>query len=390
MKRLIAITSVACCLIGPAFSSRAAGVDWEPYIEPDNQVFPSLVIATATMKYDQGEEPDPTTLGDVDGLIGIKITSPKAGAKLKVTVKSNSIMETSIFEGTMDEAGTEYTVFPKINFKYDVLHKVKQQIPLNLAFDVEVDGAPAMEKVKTVTLRSVNDCPLVAVFPDDEEQIDMTWMIAAYVNENHPQIDEILREALDTGIVNAFDGYQAQDEEDVYLQVFAIWNVMQRRGFKYSNVTETPGVSEIVFSQHVRFVDQSLKTAQANCVDGSVLFASILRKIGLNVSLVLVPGHCYLAFDLDPEGNNLSGLETTMMGADNLKDYDHAKGISKKKAEELKNDASWDTFSAAIEVGTQSLIDNADNFEADDQPEYLIIPVQPARQMGVMPIAYLE
>jgi hypothetical protein len=56
----------------------------------------------------------------------------------------------------------------------------------------------------------------------------------------------------------------------------------------------------------------------------------------------------------------------------------------------MKNDASWDTFSAAIEVGTQSLIDNADYFEADDQPEYLIIPVQPARQMGVMPIAYLE
>jgi hypothetical protein len=367
-------------------------VAWEPYVEPDNQIFPSLVIATATMAYDheEGEEPDLTTLGDVDGLVGIKITSPKAGAKVKVTVRGNSIMETSTFSGTMDEADTEYIVFPKINYKYDVLHKMKQQLPMNLAFEVSVDGAPADEKVKTVTLRSVNDCPLVAVFPDMEEEIDMTWMIAAYVNENHPQIDEILREALDTGIANSFSGYQAEDEEDVYLQVFAIWNVMQRRGFKYSSVTETPGVSQIVFSQHVRFVDQSLRTAQANCVDGSVLFASILRKIGLNVSLVLIPGHCYLAFDLDAEGNSLSGLETTMMGVDSLKDYDHAKGISKKKAEKLKNDASWDTFSAAIEVGTQDLIDNAENFESDDQPEYMIIPVQPAREMGVMPIAYLE
>ena len=64
-----------------------------------------------------------------------------------------------------------------------------------------------------------------------EEPFDMTWMFAAYVNENHPLIDPILREALDTGIVNAFDGYQAGDEDDVYAQVFAVWNVIQRRGF---------------------------------------------------------------------------------------------------------------------------------------------------------------
>ena len=43
--------------------------------------------------------------------------------------------------------------------------------------------------------------------------------------------------------------------------------------------------------------------------------ASILRKIGLNVYLVMVPGHCLLAFDLgEDEDDPILGLETTMLG----------------------------------------------------------------------------
>ena len=33
-------------------------------------------------------------------------------------------------------------------------------------------------------------------------------MFAAYVNENHPYLDKILKEALATKITDAFDGYQ--------------------------------------------------------------------------------------------------------------------------------------------------------------------------------------
>ena len=36
-----------------------------------------------------------------------------------------------------------------------------------------------------------------------------------------------------------------------------------------------------------------LKIHQANCADGSVFMASILRKIGYDVSLVLGPGHMW-------------------------------------------------------------------------------------------------
>jgi hypothetical protein len=98
------------------------------------------------------------------------------------------------------------------------------------------------------------------------------------------------------------------------LQVFAVWNILQRRGIKYSDISATTP-SKFVVSQTVRFLDQSIEATQANCVDGSVLMASILREIGINSYLLMVPGHCFLAFDLGKgEDDEIVGLETTMLG----------------------------------------------------------------------------
>jgi hypothetical protein len=360
---------------------------WKPILELDAQVFPSLIISTAHSRpADDGEEPDPTVLGDPEGLLGIAVGNPKPGAKIRVEIRSDTIMLPSVYEGVMDEADTTYFVFPKINYKYDVLHKVIQQTPVNITFDVSIDGKAQPQRVETASLRSINDCPFVALDDYTGEVLDLSWMFAAYVNENHPQIDEILSEALDNRTVNAFTGYQSGDADEVFMQVYAIWNVMQLRGFRYSSITETPGVSPKVYSQHVRFMDEALKTSQANCVDGSALFASVLRKIGLNVYLVIVPGHCFLAFDLDREGTAIIGLETTMMGSENLGDYDAIEDIDEDEAAELKDEASYQSFSAAVDVGTQALADNAEKFDDVNETQYLLIAVEPARQMGIMPI----
>src|SRR5205814_10383736 len=64
-------------------------------------------------------------------------------------------------------------------------------------------------------------------------------------------------------------------------QVLAVWAALQKRGIKYSSTTTTPGGSSEVYSQYIRFVDQSIDNTQANCADGSVLFASMLRKLSI-------------------------------------------------------------------------------------------------------------
>ena len=53
------------------------------------------------------------------------------------------------------------------------------------------------------------------------------------VNEENPMIDKLLREALNTRIVNRFLGYQGGNAEVVDKQVYALWNVLQKRNFRY-------------------------------------------------------------------------------------------------------------------------------------------------------------
>ena len=75
---------------------------------------------------------------------------------------------------------------------------------------------------------------------------DTSIFFAAYVNEENPMIDHLLREALNTRIVNRFLGYQGSPEA-VDNQVYALWNVLQKRNFRYSSVSNTSLSSNVGF-----------------------------------------------------------------------------------------------------------------------------------------------
>lgn len=94
-----------------------------------------------------------------------------------------------------------------------------------------------------------------------------------------------------------------------------MWEALSERDVRYSDITTSFAESDSVSSQHVRLIDESINNAQANCADGSVLLASLLRKVGFEPVLVMVPVHCYPAFYLDPEGKDLAALETTLIGS---------------------------------------------------------------------------
>ena len=379
----------ALALLSVTFAASAeSAVEWDPEIYPDHQLFPSLIIGTAAVKPDNEVFAvwDGNHLGDKQGIVGASADGIAAGSKVVLEVRENDIMRASRIEGTAEDDGT-LTIHPKISWKYDKLAQVRQAVPLDVTMELKVDGASCGEKTVTATLRTVNDCLFGVTEPGDEGNYsDYSWLFAAYVNENHPWVDQTLKEALDTDIVNSFDDYQSGDPRKVLMQVFAIWNVMQRKGLRYSNVVTTAAETESVNSQHVRLFDESVKAAQANCVDGSVLLAAVLRKIGLDPHLVTVPGHMFLAFSLDDE--TMVGLETTMMGAADLEKVDEKrlKSFLKFDPEEKRNEESWATFEAAIDTGTQALVEAAEKFDGDDS-DYQLIDIAAARNLGVLPIS---
>lgn len=354
----------------------------------NGHLFSSFIVATATVDgtddSEDEEESSVVVLGDRQGLLGVTLEAEEDDQEVTVTITCDAILEPSIFTGTLPKAGTTYTIHPKIKYKYDVLTKRLQTGPINITYHVS-SGDEEEEKSETLTLRSVNDCPYTIV--QDDERRDVSYMFAAYVNEQHPFVDKILREALNHQIVDSFTGYQAKDKTEVYRQAYALWHTLNQRDVRYSNITSSVAESDSVGSQHVRLIDESINNRQANCVDGSVLLASLLRKIGIEPVLVMVPGHCYLAFYLDEECTELTALETTMIGSE-VDDETTIGGLEGLAGDVSTAENSWKTFTAAIAVGVTNLKENATNFNDAVDPDYQLISVIAARKRGVLPIAF--
>lgn len=100
MKPSISCLTAALAAFSLASISRAAAVEWTPEANMDHQLFPSLIIATATtrpVEEDDAEAktPDPYLLGQRFGLVGVSIKPATANTKVKVTLKENDLMAAS-------------------------------------------------------------------------------------------------------------------------------------------------------------------------------------------------------------------------------------------------------------------------------------------------------
>jgi hypothetical protein len=361
-------------------------VEWEPILYPDSKIFPSYVVSTATVEVPEDvlAKWDVKHVGDENGMIGVILKEVPKGAKFRVEILENELMGSAVITGTIPSRSEEWLILPKIPYKFPNLLRQAQPAIVNITFKVSVDGVSQGEQIARADVRSINEC-LTAVLQDEEsEPVDFSWLFAAYVNENHPQIDGILREALDAGVVTSFTGYQSGERQEVRAQIKAIWDVLQKRGFRYSDITTTDSESEVVNSQYVRFFDDAIKSRSANCVDGTVLMASILRRIGLQVTLAMLPTHMFLVVDLDEEGKKQIAIETTMMGDNAAPRKSATKGKPSTKAEPVE---AASTFGEAVRVGNEQFRENEDNFADEDALDYQLIDVSEARRLGIRPIA---
>ncbi len=381
MRSVKSLLFVTFALIG----SDKIRAEFTPIAGWGQQLFPSYIIATAALK-NANDSPDDTILGDADSLLGVQVTAPDDNSTVKVTIESEGYLDLSVYSGVLAQKGKTYSIFPKLRYKFDRLSQCNQATPATITYRVRIDDGVEEEKSTTVTLRPIHDCPIVVA--NGDSTIDTSFTFATFVNEQHPFMDKLLREALDIGKVDGYTGYQSKTDEEVLRQVYSIWDLMVARDTRYSSITTTAADSTEVFSQHVRLLEDTVNNQQANCVDGSVLMVSLLRKIGIESFLVLVPGHCYVGFFLDEKQDKLLGLETTLIGAELDWPEEVDEVLETAVDESLQSEYSWPSFVAAIEAGTSNLIENAAKLKSDDQSEYKIIDIAAARKAGVLPIPF--
>ena len=214
---------------------------------------------------------------------------------------------------------------------------------------------------------------------------DTGKFFAAYVNEDNPNIDVILREALNTRIVNRFWGYQSKNSDVVDKQVYALWYVLQKRGFKYSSISNTSLSSNVVFSQRVRTFDDAMASAQINCVDGSVLFASLLKAININPILVRTPKHMFVGYYTDRMHQNIHFLETSMIGDVNLDDFFPEEKLDSTVAGKSQESMSRFVFEKSKEYATRIYKENEALIHSG-KVNYMFLEIDKAIRAQIQPI----
>ena len=348
-------------------------IGWTTWTGLDHQIFPSLIVSTSR---------DDRPL--FAHYLFVKLMNVPVGARYHLEAKCDSVMDDITVDGTVP---ADLVIPLKVSWRFDELGKIREQTPVDFSYSLQINGRDLGEKTDSVVVHSINDC--VFHFRDYDGRNQAYYRgFAAYVNEESPKIDKLLDESLSAGVIRAFDGYQENDPKAVVLQVYAIWHALQQRGVKYSSIAElpTPG-DELVQAQHVRFVDESIDDAQANCVDGSIVFASVLKKVGIDSALAITPEHCFIVFFTSPGEQNPVALETTLLGSASFDDQTS----SSLHGRTWEAKASRQTFMAAMQAGADEFNKLASDLKdqtSNPTGEFVgvVVPISAARRLGIMPI----
>lgn len=350
--------------------------DYELVDQLGGNLFPSAILSVATTNTQVIPPMSGEYVGNPKSCVAIKLKSGRANTVVRIELAETPFYARSVSTFVLPKEHTEYIIYPDILWRYNALRDNEQAEPISVVANVEVDGKDLGQKVRTFSVRSINECLLGfnKQLPDGRTRYVSTRLFyAAYVNEENPLIDKVLREALNTRIVRRFLGYQSTPEM-VDKQVYALWYVLQKRNFKYSSVSYSSLSSNVVYAQRVRTFEDALNSSQINCVDGSVLFASLLRAINITPVLVQMPGHMFVGYYTDSAKKNLTFLETTMIGDVDLDDYFPDEKLDSTRTTKSQGEMSRLTFEKSKEYALREYMRVKDKVRAN-KPNYLFVEI---------------
>lgn len=268
--------------------------------------------------------------------IAIRAWGP-IGTKVSASARVQGFAEGSSEDArVIDEMGY---VDLEIQSKWDVITLAKLDVPATATVEYAVvcgsAKATSSQKIEIQPL-SIAELGLPAGLP-----------VAIYVDELHPWVKDIVREAKQLGIATAL-GATTDDFKQSLPQIFAVWKALRNRGLEYVGMTSDAAKAH---SQHIRQIHESLSDEGANCADGSVLLASVLISLGFDVILFVSPNHVFIGVNFSSKDSSKDWLilETTSLGdVENgnlyLKDY-------KNLIPPQYQDEDWDNFSLACDMG---------------------------------------
>jgi len=228
-----------------------------------------------------------------------------------------------------------------------------------LAYGKEI---PLLSDSKVVEIHpmQVYGTELVDIFPENHYM----WR-SVFVTPNMDSIqnlqNSVSKKLKTLGGNGSILGYQKGSfgsvAEAVDAQVQAVYEVLSEKGILYVNNSNagSPG-------QKIKYPIEVLRSKNANCIEGTQLFATILESMSLQPAIVEIPGHAFLAWRTSEDGSVYDFLETTFAWDENPATYSDAKTEGAEEFDEY--------------------------FEEDYTPkddDSIIMDIDDARKLGIRP-----
>jgi hypothetical protein len=172
--------------------------------------------------------------------------------------------------------------------------------------------------------------------PGTDRVVDLSHYYGAWVTPHVEAVQERIRRAADLGVNRQIWGYQGK-VASVSQQVAALYQALREANITYINSVIDYGAPPGAFTQRTRLPREALASRSANCIDGTVLMASLLEGASLNPAIVLVPGHAFLGWETWEDSKQWQFLETTLIGS---ADFDTACQAGQRQYEEYSKRAS--------------------------------------------------
>lgn len=346
---------LAVALLSTAVPVRAFEATLE--VTPAGELFPALELSQAGM--DTGS-----------GLLRVRLSGVSPPQRVRVRIDTPGLVAPTIVETVVD--GTQ-VLRPRLDWDIAALRALSTTRTQTLEASIERHGQPPLVRRAKVRVHPLDEA--LYFVRDGDARIDLGFMFAAWVDPQSPVVDDLLALAhrIDPGLP-----MQARDAAARLRQARAVWLALERRGLRYAD--EGAGISQgpVIYSQRVRLLADTWDERVANCLDGSVLIASALERLGIRTMLVLVPGHAFVGFYTDDGSRHAEFLETTLLGR-------RLRGRTGDAADRDAMAAAG--FDAALAAGRTRYRRAEARLDGRHRPNYAVIDISIARSYGIMPLA---
>ena len=160
-----------------------------------------------------------------------------------------------------------------------------------------------------------------AIIVDKETVHDLSYQIAAWVTPNARPVVEMSRFAIDYLPADLQWGNLGADTEEkrsaiVKTHIKAIFEALKNKAqIKYSDAPINFGKKANEVRQRVSLPRESLALRQANCIDGAVLYASLIERANMHPVIVMIPNHSFVGWETWNGSGEYEYLETIMTGS---------------------------------------------------------------------------